>query len=92
MLTISPQALAYIQEKNKAIFLDIPPLISCCLHLKESPTVRFGEPHNLDYYTKVFIQGVTVFMPHDLPEAPLSIELARFFCFKRLVIGGWCLA
>jgi hypothetical protein len=92
MLTISPQALTYIQKQNKPLFLDIPPVISCCLHLKESPTVRFGEPHDPANYKEQIIQGVIVFVPNELPEIPLSIQLSSFLGIKRLIVDGWCLA
>jgi hypothetical protein len=92
MLTISPPALALIQEKNQPIFLDIPPLIGCCIHVKEAPTIRFGQPHDPSNYSCQTIQGVTVFVPHELPDVPLSIQVSQFLWKKYLVVAGWCLA
>jgi hypothetical protein len=92
MLTFTPAAVAYIEAKSKPVFLDIPPLIGCCLHLKESPSVRFGEPHDPQNYTKQSIQGITVFVPHELPDIPLTVTLAGFLKFKKLVVEGWVLA
>ncbi|MDR3565083.1 MAG: CC/Se motif family (seleno)protein [Negativicutes bacterium] len=91
MLTITPAAAEYIKSRKKPIFLDIPPLISCCLHLKESPSVRFGEPHDPQNFTRQSIQGFTVFVPHELPEIPLTITLSKFLSIKKLVVEGWCL-
>jgi hypothetical protein len=92
MLTITPEALAYITTKNQPIFLDIPPLIGCCIHLQECPTVRFGQPYDKVHYDETNIQGITVFVPHDLPNIPLSIALTSFLGFKKIVIKGWRLA
>lgn len=92
MLKLTPDAVNYIQMRSKPVFLDIPPLISCCIHLKESPSVRFGEPRDTENYTKKSIQEVTVFVPHELPDIPLTITLSRFLGFKKLVVEGWWLA
>ncbi len=92
MLTITPEAISYIQSKAKPIFLDIPPLIGCCVHLKESPSVRFGEPHDPNNYDLTTIQGVSVFVPHELPDQPLTVTLTSFLGMKKLAVEGWHLA
>ena len=93
MLTIDTKALVYISKKKQSIYLDIPPIISnCCMTIRESPAVRFGKPYNLEYYTKATVQGVTVFVPHDLPQIPLTITVSRFFWHTRLAVEGWVLA
>ena len=92
MLSLTPQAAAYALEKNRPIYLDIPPLIGCCIHLQESPAVRFGEPRDPENYARKIIQGVPVFVPHELPEQPLKIVLANILGFKKLMIEGWHLA
>jgi hypothetical protein len=60
--------------------------------LRESPAVRLGQPHDPQNYFLEEIQGVMVYIPQDLPEIPLMINLSRFLWFKRLVIEGWQLA
>ncbi|EAX47846.1 conserved hypothetical protein [Thermosinus carboxydivorans Nor1] len=92
MLTISPQALEYIKTRNQAIYLELPPLIDCCIHLREAPIIRFGAPPNLAAYKTKNIDGITVYIPDDLPDIPLTIDLSSFFGYKRLVIEGWRLA
>lgn len=92
MLTITPEAVEYIRSKTKPIFLDIPPLIGCCVHLKESPAVRFGEPHDPGNYDLKTIQGVQVYVPHELPDQPLTITLNSFLGIKNLGVEGWHLA
>ncbi|WP_371361023.1 CC/Se motif family (seleno)protein [Sporomusa malonica] len=62
------------------------------MDLRESPAVRLGQPRDPQNYTLEEIQGIMVYIPHDLPEIPLTVELSRFFWFKRLVIEGWQLA
>jgi hypothetical protein len=92
MLTITADAVAYIKSRNKPIFLDIPPLINCDIPVKESPTVRFGEPRDLEKYQLKTIQEVSIYVPHDLPQQPLNITLTKFFCWRTLVVEGWHLA
>lgn len=93
MLRVAPEAAAYILAQNKPIFLDIPPAIgTCCIHLKESPAVRFGEPYDPENYAKQSIDGVTVFVPYDLPEQPLTVVLNSFLGIKNLSVQGWHLA
>jgi hypothetical protein len=93
MLTISPDALAIIQSRKQAIFLDMPKLIStCCFDVQECPTVRFGQPRNPSEYVEKTIQDVTVFVPHRLPNTfPMTITVSSFFSIKRLVVEGWCM-
>jgi hypothetical protein len=93
MLTISPEALAIIQNRKEPVFLDMPKLIaSCCFDVQECPTVRFGRPRNMSHYDETTIQDVTVFVPHRLPNHfPLTITVSNFFSIKRLVLEGWCM-
>ncbi len=92
MLTISDDALEYIKTRNKPIYLELFQVITCCIDLRESPSVRLGQPHDPENYTLEDIQGIMVYIPHDLPEIPLTITLSHFFCYKKLVIDGWHLA
>lgn len=92
MIIISPEAQAYIREKNNSIYFDCPPLIGCCIHLKESPTIRFGIPYDVHNYDKTEINQLIVYIPHELPDIPLSVVLASFLGFKRLAVEGWQLA
>ncbi len=93
MLTIAPEALVFIEGKQQSIYLDMPPIISnCCMTLREKPSVRFGQPRDMQSYVEKTIQGVTIFLPHDLPEIPLTITVSRFFWQTRLAIEGWFLA
>jgi hypothetical protein len=92
MLSIAPEALGYIQTKDKPIFLDMPPIIGCCIHLRECPSVRFGEPFDAENYDKQVIQGTVVFVPHELPKIDLTITLTSFLGFKKLAVEGWHLA
>lgn len=92
MITISPEAVAYIQAKSQPVYLDLPPLIDCCIPLRECPSVRFGTPHDPQNYHPKMIGGIRFALPKDLPEIPLEIVLTRTFGFKRLVVEGWQLA
>lgn len=92
MLSITNQALEYIKLQGKPVYLELFQVISCCIDLRESPSVRLGKPHDPQKYTLEEIQGIKVYIPHDLPEIPLTIDLSRFFGFKKLVIEGWQLA
>lgn len=89
MITITPEALAYIKQKGKPIYIEVPPLIGCCIDLVDHPSVRTGIPYDPDNYTEMEIQGLKILIPHDLPDIPLSIETSKFLGFTRLCIEGW---
>ncbi len=92
MLSLTPEAVAYIQAQGKPVFLDIPPLISGDFNIQESPAVRFGQPRDPENYALQVIQGVSVYVPYGLPEQPLTITLSSFLGWRRLVVQGWHLA
>ncbi|MBP2635095.1 MAG: hypothetical protein H6Q72_1002 [Firmicutes bacterium] len=92
MLTITDKALEYIKSQDKPVYLELFPVISCCIDLRESPSVRFGKPHDPENYSFEEIQGIMVYLPHDLPEIPLKMTLSSFLGFKKLAIEGWVLA
>lgn len=92
MLTITDKALDYIKAQNKPVYLELFQVISCCMDLRESPSVRFGQPHDPENYSLEEIQGVMVYLPHDLPEIPLTMTFSNFLGFKKLAIDGWVLA
>lgn len=91
-LTITDKALAYIKSRGKPVYLELFQVISCCIDIRESPSVRLGQPHDPHNYNCKEIQGVIVYIPHELPAIPLTITLSNFFGFKKLVIEGWSLA
>ncbi|VBB05310.1 Hypothetical protein LUCI_0517 [Lucifera butyrica] len=93
MLTFTPEAVDFARNKNQAVYLDIPPVIEgCCITIRESPAVRFGEPRNPERFTRRVIQGLTVYVPDELPDIPLTIILSSFLGWKRLAVEGWRLA
>ncbi len=90
MLTITPEALELIQQQDKAVFLELPKLItSCCFDFQECPSVRRGEPLDTRNYERRVIQDVIVFVPERLPEIPLVIDVRTFFGIKSLIVEGW---
>jgi len=90
MLKISSEARQYAREKGSSLFLEYLTVNNCCIPFQKEPTVRFGTPHNPEHYQKEYIDGLDVFVPVELPDVPLSIELNTFMGFKRLVVTGWC--
>ena len=92
MLTLTESALAHIQSRSQPIFLEMPIVIGGDITIRESPAVRWGLPDNLQNYQVLKIQGVEVYVPHDLPRIPLKITVSRFFWLKWLTIEGWALA
>ena len=44
MLAITPEAAAYVKEKQKPIHLELPPEIGCCIHLREKPAFAWARP------------------------------------------------
>jgi hypothetical protein len=94
MLSIHPDAAAYIRGQNKSIYLEIqPPVSTCCIHMQDAPIVRFGEPKYFsEEYEKRIIDGITVFVPYELPDHPLRVVVHSYFGFKNLTVSGWHLA
>lgn len=91
MITLSEDALAYIEEKNSSLFIEPPYKVSgCCFDMTDCPAVNFGEPRQADDYTKQTISGVTVFVPNTFPtDNPVVIRTRSFLGFRQLVIDGW---
>jgi hypothetical protein len=90
MLTITPEARTHALNNGGTLFLDYITLTSgCCVPFQPEPTVRLGKPRNHDQYRQETIDGLTIFIPHGLPEEELVITMASVLGFKRLVIEGW---
>ncbi|HTZ18170.1 MAG TPA: CC/Se motif family (seleno)protein [Dissulfurispiraceae bacterium] len=90
MLTIAPEAVEYIQQLGKPVFLELPKIITgCCFDFQECPSVRSGAPRDSGNYEKRFIQDVTVFVPVGLPEIPLVIKIRNILGIKSLIVDGW---
>jgi hypothetical protein len=91
MLTITPEARTHALNNGGSLFLEYITLtgLGCCIPYQPEPTVRFGKPHNQDQYRQETIDGLTIFIPHKLPEEELVIAMASVLGYKRLVIEGW---
>ena len=90
MLTITPEAKAYALDKGGSLFLELVTVTGgCCIPYQPEPAVRLGKPRKQDQYRQETIDGLTVFIPHHLPEEELVIAMASFLGFKKLVIDGW---
>lgn len=92
MLTLTDSAVAHIQARGQAVFLEMPMVIQGDITIRESPSIRWGVPADLDNYRLDRIQGVDVYLPYDLPQIPLKIALSRLLWLKWLVVEGWALA
>jgi hypothetical protein len=90
MLTITPEAKAYALDKGGSLFLELVTITGgCCIPYQPEPAVRLGKPRKHDQYRQETVDGLTVFIPHHLPEEELVIAMASFLGFKKLVIDGW---
>jgi hypothetical protein len=89
MLTVTPEARQYIHDKGGMLYLEYIPVQGCCIPYQPGPAVQFGRPHNPDKYRLETIDGMTLFVPLELPDVPLQINLNVFVGFKRLVVEGW---
>jgi hypothetical protein len=91
MITLSEDALAFIEKKNSPLVIDMPHTVSgCCFEITDCPSLRFGEPIKHADYTKQTLQGVTVFVPNCFPEtSSLVIRMRSFLGFQRLALDGW---
>ena len=89
MLTITEEARAHVIEKGGILFLDYIVLQGCCIPYQPEPSVRLGKPRNPHQYRREVLDGLIVFIPHELPDVPLVIKMSAFLGFKRLVVAGW---
>lgn len=89
MLTITEEARALALMRGGIIYLEYIVVQGCCIPYQPEPSVRIGEPHNPKQFRRLELQGITIFIPHDLPEVPLVIKMSAFLGFKKLVVEGW---
>jgi hypothetical protein len=90
MLTITPEARAHALNKGGILFLEYFILAGgCCVPFQPEPAVRIGRPCNQDHYREENIDGLTVFIPHNLPEEKLVITVNSFLWYRKLSIEGW---
>jgi hypothetical protein len=91
MLTITPEARTHALNNGGTLFLEYFALWTggCCVPYQPEPSVKLGKPRNQAQYRQETIDGLTVFIPHELPEEPLLITMSSFMGIKRLVIEGW---
>jgi len=94
MLTINPEARAIIEAEKRPLYLDMPRALTgrCCYSLQESPTVRFGSPHDPENYIHATVDGIRMMLPRRFPmDKDLTLTVASFLGIRRLVVEGWCL-
>jgi len=91
MLTITPEARAHALDNGGTLFLEYHslPKGGCCIPYQPEPSVKLGKPRNQDKYRQETIDGLTIYIPYDLPEEPLIIMISSFMGIKRLVVEGW---
>ncbi len=91
MLTITPEARTHALNNGGTLFLEYHALWTggCCIPYQPEPSVRLGKPYNQDQYRQETIDGLTIFIPYELPEESLLITMSSFMGIKRLVVEGW---
>lgn len=90
MLTITPEAREYALNNGGSLYLEYIVLKSgCCIPYQPEPSVKIGKPVKPDRYREKNTDGVTVFVPHELPDIPLVITLTSFVGFRKLAVEGW---
>ena len=92
MLTLTESALVYILARRQPVFLEMPIIVGGDITIRESPAVRWGKPKNPQNYQMLLIEGVEIYIPHDLPKIPLRIAVSRFLWLRWLAVEGWRLA
>ncbi|MCE5313043.1 MAG: hypothetical protein LLF86_07820 [Nitrospiraceae bacterium] len=90
MITIDPDAAAYIKRLNAPVYVSLPKAIrSCCFGFQEGPSVNKGMPHDPENYEERIISGISLLVSREIPEVQLTIYLQRFLGFSRLIVEGW---
>jgi len=89
MLPLRRKRVQYALHSGGVLYLEYLTVQGAAFPIKPGPSVRFGNPHDPQNYRQETIEGMTVFVPRELPEVPLRINLNAFMGFKRLVVEGW---
>lgn len=90
MVTISPEARDHAMKNGGEIYLEYIVIQGgCCIPYQPGPAVRFGRPHDPVRFHSTAMEGITVFVPHELPDVPLQITVNSFMGFQWLTVEGW---
>jgi len=92
MLILTDNALEHIRARGQVIFLELPIVIQGDITIRERPSVRWGLPRDQHNYQLEVVQGIEIYVPHDLPGIPLTITVSHFLWMKWLAVEGWALA
>lgn len=89
MITLTPSALSYIEEKKaSSITLEIALAGGCCGAAIRSASVRLGTPHKENTHKKVSVQGIDVYVPLFVRDEDLTIDLDKFLVIPYLRLDG----
>jgi len=88
MLTFTPEASAYVRQKGGSLYLAFRTVWACCTPYNPRLSILLGMPRDRDRYREEKIDGLTVYIPRELPDHPLIAHLSTSLGFKRLVLEG----
>jgi len=88
MLTFTPEASAYIRGKGASLYLAYRTVWGCCIPYEPRLSIMLGTPRNRAGYREEKIDGLTVYIPRDLPPYSLVARLNNSFGFRRLALEG----
>jgi hypothetical protein len=90
MVTISPEARDHARKNGGDLYLEYIVIQGgCCIPYQPGPAVRHGRPHDPARFHTATVEGITIFVPHELPDVPLKITVNSFMGFKWLIVEGW---
>lgn len=89
MITISLEARDHAMKKGGELYLEYIVLQGCCIPYQPGPVVRFGRPNDPARFHAATMEGITVLIPHELPDVPLRINVNSFMGFQWLIVEGW---
>ena len=92
MLNITPEAVEFMLNRNCPFHIDVPPVINCCIHLVDTPSIKPGKPREADNFDILSVNGTSIYVPKDFPTHPMRIGVTSFLGRKKLVLEGWHLA
>jgi hypothetical protein len=89
-IQIDPPAREYIAARGGSVTLRDSRRHGCCGGTAFVPTAQPGSPADPDRYRTVDVDGITVFVAHDVTggPAPLVIGLDTLWRWERLRVEG----
>ena len=85
MLTITPEAIRFLQDKGQPVYLDHPSVAEASTRpSKKLPQIIYGMPKQPENFELCQQEGVMVYVPRIIWHIPITMAVSSFFTYKNL--------